>query len=146
MKYILATIIMANLFFSSCGQDSSLEVRQKKTMQKIIDAILTKDTVIIYQIINAKGNKEQLDYDILFLNKELSKINYSAKGTDFKIVSGLLKDGTYYRLRIYINNIRFDYVDLDFAFYRDDSDHVFSFGKEIHLINADTIRIPKRHL
>ena len=140
-KFLFSAIIMVNFFFTSCIQDS-VGVRQKETMLQIIAAIKNNDNAILYKLINTKLYKEQFDYDVNFLKKEISNAKSPIRENDFEIIDGLLPDDMNYRVRIYIENPRFDYVDLIFRFNRDETDYVHSFEKVIHEIREDSIRIP----
>lgn len=140
-KSLLSVIIMMNFFFSSCSQNS-VETRQKETMLKIIDGIRNNDTTVLYKLVNTKLYKEQFDYDVKFLNKEIPNAKSPIRKNDFEIIDGLLQDDMNYRVRVYIENPRIDYVDLIFRFNKDVPDYVHSFEKIIHEIKEDSIRIP----
>ncbi len=139
-KIIITIIVSANFYFTSCSQNS-IEQKRKETMMEIVNAIKKNDLVQIYNLIDTNFFKEGLDYDIKFLNKRLGNAKTPIEESQFKLFDDKgLKNDANYRIRIYIKDNQFDFVDLIFNFNQDEYKKVYSFNKEVHPLKEESIK------
>ena len=125
-----------------CSQ-KSIDEKRKEVMFQITNLIIKCEYQKIYNFIDTSFGKDNLDFDISFLSKKLSKKESEISKDDFNLFDDNgLKDDSNYKLRVYLKGDRFDYIDLVFNFNPKIYNRIYSLNKYAHEKTEKQLKLP----